>query len=139
MSIQQPTSRPFLQQLYDTMLDKAILDCQVAISTGNAENIWTADRKLVTLIREKEQRAKLNAFIKETERQIQLQECEQGYTVADRYVMWIRRDHYKLERGLQLWDMAIGFLDELGYLKNRGRTIQTNLPPPGTQLFETKQ
>jgi len=137
MSIQIPTSNPFLKQLYDTMLDKAILDCQVAISTGNANALMIADRKLVMMIREKEQRAKLDAFIHETEKQIRLQECQYGYTLADRYVAWLQRDQYKMDRGFELFDKALGVLDELGYLKKNSKTIQSNMPG-GNQLFDVK-
>ncbi len=137
MSIQTPTSNPFLKQLYDTMLDKAILDCQVAISTGNAEALMIADKKLVMMIREKEQRAKLDDFIRGMERQIRLQECLYGYTLADRYVALLQRDHYKWDRGLELFDKALGVLDELGYLKKTSKTIQSNMPG-SNQLFDTK-
>jgi hypothetical protein len=126
-----------LQQIYDTALDKAILDCQNAINVGNADLIEIAAKKLIIFIREPEARKKLDGFIKETEHELRRRTCYEGYTVTDRYFHMVQTERYRMERGLELFDKTIGILDELGYLKRTTKQVQSNAPQ-NNQLFEVK-
>jgi hypothetical protein len=121
------------------MLDKAIVDIQVAFSSNDPDLFWSSLHKLEVMIREPEARAEIAAFIKQVNHEKAMSECDIGYCSIDRYILRVNLRKWRMDKGIQLFDLMLGCLDKLGYLKNRGRTIQTNLPPPGTQLFETKQ
>lgn len=138
MSIQVPTSNPFLKQLYDTMLDKAIVDIQVSYSSGDDKAFWSSLKKLVIMVRETDERTKLDHFISSTEHAIRMQECQTPYTMADRLVRMSERKNFLMGRGMELFDMVLGCLDSKGYLKKNSRNIASNLPL-GNQLFEARQ
>jgi DNA-directed RNA polymerase specialized sigma54-like protein len=119
------------------MLDKAIVDVQVAYSSGDEKAFWASLKKLVIMVREPDERAKLDQFISSTEHAIRLEECNYGYTVADRLVQMVERKNFLMGRGMELFDMVLGCLDAKGYLKKNSRNIQSNLPS-GSQLFDTR-
>jgi hypothetical protein len=125
---QQPQNNPFLKQIYDTMLDKAILDVQQAYSSGDPHLFWNSLTKLTLMVRETDERKKLQNFIKETEDQVELDRARLGYTLTDRILMVADRNNYIMKRGILLFDMILGCLDAKGYLKSSG-VVGTNPNP----------
>jgi len=119
MSI-QPDFNPYVKQLYDTMLDKAILDVQNAFSVNNGELFWDSLRKLVVMVREKDEREKLDKFLKETEKFIDMEMSKATYTHADKLVRIMWRNRFKMDKGLEFFDLILGALNTKGYLKSPG-------------------
>jgi hypothetical protein len=125
---QEPVSNPFLKQLYDTMLDKAIADCQFAFSSGDAKAFWLSLKKLSIMVKEPHERERIDKFMANVEMEQIRIGAEHGLTLSHRIMLSMKRQDLLFQRGIELLDLILTCLDVKGYLKNPG--IQGRNPYP---------
>lgn len=135
---QEATNRVFLENVYDSMIDKAILDVQNSFHSPNPKDFWNDLQKLAICIRDPPaEHAKFMRFIQQTEREAAINKTYVGYTVQDRISKLFAGQDWMRTKGLELMNMEFQSLQDSGYFTRRARRIQSNVGKG--QLFETRQ
>lgn len=121
---QQPNR--FIFPLYQTLLSQACSLAQTVLFTGNAEQAWQATKKLRILIRDPEDRARLDKYVKLIEQNIQA-DRPNGITDAERQIQTLRKRSTLDGKAEVLLDMIYGSLERNGYFERKSRESTANI------------
>ena len=135
---QEATNRVYLENVFDSMVDKAIMDVQTSFHSLNPKDFWDDLQKLAIIIRDPPaEHLKFMKFIRRTEMDEERMQSYLGLTMADRIAHQYSVQGWLRKKGLELMDMELQSLQDSGYFTRRARRIQSNVGKG--QLFETKQ
>jgi hypothetical protein len=133
----EATNRVFLENVFDGMVDKAIMDVQNSFHSPNPKDFWNDLQKLAIIIRDPpDVHNKFMKFIKQTEMEEERSQSYLGLTWSDRTMHQFKVQGWLRKKGLELMDMEFQALQDSGYFTRRARRIQSNVGRG--QLFETR-
>lgn len=125
----EESGKVYLENVYDQVLDKALLDVQISFHDPDARVFWSDLYKLAIFIRDPPTaHDELMRFIRDTEAEISVRRAPQGYTFADRYMRnTVDINSFLRTKSLELLDLAVDQLQKSGYLTRRARRMQSNI------------
>jgi hypothetical protein len=107
--------------LYDTILDKAINDVQVALALGNADYTWRMLKKLAYSTGNKEIIKECDGFFLETQNKLKVMTAGlSSLSTIGAYFARLQTKNFFNDQCLEIYKRIMLLLEKNGYLENLG-------------------